>query len=173
MLESETSPAYIATAMKPVILLVLFALFAVPAARAVAQSGSHTVQVSVATITALQVSAGTVNLTISGAAVVAGQDLMMTVDQSTSLLWGVNSSNKKITVQSSLASATYTLKLEAVNPTSGTSTGPVTLSSTVQDFLLDIGRSSGSCTLSYTGEALASQGVGADTHTITFTISNQ
>lgn len=154
-------------------MIIVCALCTIVASRSEAQSGSHTVQVSVATITALQVSAGTVNMTISGAAVVAGQDLMTAVDQSTSLLWGVNSSNQKITVQSSLASPTYALKIEAASPTQGLSAGQVTLSSAAQDFLLNIGRSSGSCTLRYTGEALASQGVGSDAHTITFTVSNQ
>lgn len=138
-----------------------------------AQTDNHTVRVSVAVITALQVSAGTVNLTISGADAVAGQDLMTTTDQTTSLLWGSNSSNQKVTVQTSLASPSFTLKIEAMNPTQGASAGQVVLSATPQDFLLNIGRSSGSCAIRYVGEAFASQGAGSDAHTITFTISNQ
>jgi hypothetical protein len=138
-----------------------------------AQTANHTVRVSVSVITALQVSSGAVNLNITGADAIAGQDLMTAVDQSTSLLWGVNSSAKKVTIQTSLAAPTFTLKAEGVNPTQGVSTGEITLSSIPQDFLLNIGRSSGSCGLRYRGEALASQGVGTDAHSITFTVANQ
>jgi hypothetical protein len=49
----------------------------------------------------------------------------------------------------------------------------VTLSTSAQDLLLNIGRSSGSCTLLYTGIALASQGTGNDVHVITFTVAAQ
>lgn len=138
-----------------------------------AQTGSHTATVRVATITAVQVTSGTVNLSISGAIVIAGQDLMTTSNQATSLLWGVNSSNKKITARTSLAAPKFTLKLEALAPTQGLSAGQVTLSTIDQDLLINIGRSSGTSVLQYTGEALASQGTGSDGHTITFTVVNQ
>lgn len=151
----------------------LLAVAAVAYSTAGAQSDNHTVRVSVAVITALKVSSGTVNLTITGAGVIAGQDLMTVVDQSTSLLWGTNSSGKKVTVQSNLASPKYTLKVEALGPTQGTAAGQVVLSSVARDFLLNIGRSSGTCSIRYVGEALASQGAGSDAHTITFTIANQ
>lgn len=136
-------------------------------------SDSHTVTVNVSTITAIQVTSGTVNLTIAGANAVAGQDLMTVTNQSTSLLWGINSSLKKITVSSSLASPLFTLKILAVSPTQGTAAPEVTLSTMANDFLLTVGRSSGSCGLRYTGEALASQGTGTDAHTITFTVQSQ
>jgi hypothetical protein len=138
-----------------------------------AQTASHTATVRVSTITALQVSSGTVNLSITGALVVAGQDLMTTSNQTTSLRWGVNSSSKKITVRTSLAAPKYTLKIEAASPTQGLSAGTVTVATLDRDLLLNIGRSSGTCTLAYTGEALASQGAGTDAHTITFTVVTQ
>jgi hypothetical protein len=110
---------------------------------------------------------------ITGAGVVAGQDQMSVVDASTSLLWGVNSSTKKITVQTNLGAPLFALKLVALNPTQGTAAPEVTTSTTANDLLLDIGRSSGTCTLQYTGVALASQGTGTDSHLITFTVANQ
>ena len=142
---------------------------------AAAQGGSdfHTVTVQVSTITAVQVSSGTVNMNIAGASTVAGQDQMSIVDQSTSLLWGINSSLKKITVNTSLAAPKYTMKVLAVSPSVGTASAEVTLSTTAADFMINVGRSSGSCTLKYTGIALASQGTGSDAHTITFTIQTQ
>jgi hypothetical protein len=41
------------------------------------------------------------------------------------------------------------------------------------DFLTNLGRSSGTCTIRYTGVALASQGTGTDAHNVKFTIQTQ
>jgi len=136
-------------------------------------SGHHTVTVQVSPITAVAISGGSVSLAITGASAVAGQDQMSVTDQSTQLLWGINSSAKKITVKTSLAAPLFTLNLLALNPTQGTASAQVTLSTTAQDFLLNIGRSSGSATLRYTGIALASKGTGSDAHVITFTVATQ
>jgi len=145
-----------------------------PGARAqVFGTATHTVTVQVSVITAVQVTGGSVNLNISNANVVAGQDQMTAVDQSTGLLWGTNSSARKITAGTSLVAPKFTLKLLALNPTQGTAAPEVTLAGAAKDLLLNIGRSSGSCTLRYTGIALASQGTGNDTHVITFTVAAQ
>ncbi|HMK38224.1 MAG TPA: hypothetical protein VK569_02710 [Bacteroidota bacterium] len=136
-------------------------------------TAAHSVTVQVSVITAVKVTGGSVNLNISSANVVAGQDQMSVVDQSTSLLWGTNSSARKISVGTSLAAPKFTLKLLAVNPTQGTAAPAVTLTAAPHDLLLNIGRSSGSCTLQYTGIALASQGTGNDVHVITFTVQTQ
>ena len=136
-------------------------------------TGQHTVTVQVSSVTAVRVTSGTVSLNITNANAVAGQDLMTVTDQGTQLLWGVNASQRKISVQSSLAAPKYTLRLVAINPTRGTAAPEVTLNATARDFLLNIGRSSGTCTLRYTGSALASQGTGTDVHVITFTVQTQ
>jgi hypothetical protein len=147
-------------------------LGATPSAFAQA-TARHNVTVQVNAITAVQVSAGTVNLNISNAVAVAGQDAMTVTNQSTNLLWGVNSSTRKITVSTNLAAPRYTLKIVALNPTQGLAAPEVTLSSAPHDLLLGIGRSTGTCTLRYTGTALASQGTGNDIHVITFTVQAQ
>jgi hypothetical protein len=134
---------------------------------------NHTVTVTVATITALQVSSGSVNLSITGAGVVAGQDLMTTVDESTNLVWGINSANRKITAQTGLVAQNFTVRVLAISPTQGSAASEVTLTTAAADFLLNVGRSSGSCGIRYTGLALASQGTGSDSHTITFTVTTQ
>ena len=136
-------------------------------------TGQHSVTVQVSQITLVQVSAGTVNLNIAAGSAVAGQDQMSITDQTTNLLWGVNSSARKITVMTNLAAPHFTLKVQAVNPTQGTAAPQVTLSTTAQDFLTNIGRSTGTCALVYTGIALASQGTGNDAHLITFTVQSQ
>lgn len=143
--------------------------------RAFSQFGvdAHTVTVQVAALSVLQVSAGTVNLNISTANAVAGQDQMTVSDQSTTLLWGTNSSSQKITAATSIVAPLFTLKLVAVNPAAGVAAPEATLSGVPTDLLLNIGRSSGSCALRYTGVAFASQGTGTDSHTITLTIQAQ
>ena len=136
-------------------------------------SAGHTVTVDVQPVTVLQLNAGIVNLSITGTEAVAGQNQMIVTDQTSTLLWGTNSSQKKITVNTSLASPLYTLKILAVSPTVGTAAAEVTLSTIASDLVLNIGRNSGSCQLRYTGIALASQGTGTDAHTITFTVQTQ
>jgi len=155
--------------------LATFVLFCLPGLSSAQTfgTGSHRVTVSVQAITVLQVSAGIVNLSITGANATAGQDQMMVTDESSSLLWGTNSSLRKVTVNSNLAAPQFTLKVLAVNPTAGNAAAEATLSTVASDFLLNIGRTSGSCSLLYTGVALASQGTGTDAHTITFTIQAQ
>lgn len=141
---------------------------------AIAQlSDNHTVTVTVATLTALQVSSGSVSLSITGTGVAAGQDLMTSIDQSSNLLWGINSANRKITVQTNLLSQTFSLRALALNPTQGTAAAEATLTTVAKDFLLNVGRSSGSCAIQYTGLALASQGTGSDSHTVTFTVTTE
>ncbi len=136
-------------------------------------SATHLVTVIVQPVATIRTNLGAVNMTISGANAVAGVDAMSVTDQTSTLLWGTNSSLQKITVNTSLVTPLYTLKLLAVTPTSGTAASEVNLAGTAQDFILNIGRTSGSCGLRYTAVALASQGTGTDAHTITFTIQSQ
>ena len=154
----------------------LAVMFFVVLATAGAQTygtSSHTVTVQVSQVTLIQISASSVGLTISGANAVAGQDAMSVSDQSTTLLWGTNVSQRKVTAQTNLAGPIFALKVLAVNPTQGTAAPEVTLSTTAQDFLTNIGKSSGTTQLQYTGVALASQGTGSDAHTLTFTVTVQ
>jgi hypothetical protein len=134
---------------------------------------TNKITVKVQTITIVQITGSIVNLTVSGTNAIAGQDQMIATDQSSTLLWGTNSSLKKVTVKTNLAAPKYTLQLVAVSPTVGTAASQVTLSTAASDLVTNIGRSSGSCGLLYTAIALASQGIGTDAHTITFTVSTQ
>ena len=94
-------------------------------------------------------------------------------DYSTQLIWGTNSSAQKITAATDLAAPLFALQLEATNATQGTPAGPVTVTTTPTDLLLNLARSSGTCTISYTALVLASQGTGTESHTITYTIQTQ
>ena len=134
---------------------------------------TQTIGVQVAPITVVTVQGGAVALNITDADVVAGVDAMTVQDQNTRLVWGTNSSARKITAQTSLASPLFQLRLIAASPTRGTPGPEMLLGTAPQNLLLGIGRSLGSCTLRYTGTALASQGIGTDIHTITFTVTTQ
>jgi hypothetical protein len=136
-------------------------------------TASNSITVSVQPITVLLVSATILDFNFSSANAVAGQDQMILTDQTSVLTWGTNSSTlNKITVSTDLASPKYLLQLEAVNLTAGGSTGIVTLSTTPTTLVTTIARSMGSCSLLYTVTALASQGMGTDSHTITFSITS-
>jgi hypothetical protein len=136
-------------------------------------TSSHTVTINVSAITVLAVSSASVSLVIDGTGAVAGQDQMSVVNQTTSLLWGVNTTPKKITAVSNLAAPKFTTKLLALSPTTGTAAAELIVDNTAADLMLNIGLSRGSCTLRYTGIALASQGIGSDNHIVTFTITVQ
>ncbi len=135
----------------------------------------QTVTVNFSPLTLLSVTPN-VNLSIDGTGVVAGVDQMTTTDQSSRLSWGTNATPMRITVATGLATQKFALKVLPINVSSwGASTvtyQEVTLTIAAQDLLLGVGCSRGYCDLKYTGVALASQGVGLDTHTITFTITN-
>lgn len=133
---------------------------------------TNSITVIVQPITVVQVSVGILSFSFSGSNAIAGQDQMILADQTSTLSWGTNSSSKKITVSTDLSSPKYTLQIEAVSPTAGVAASPATLSTVAADLITGIGRSMGSCSLRYTVIALASQGTGTDSHTITFTVTS-
>ncbi len=136
-------------------------------------TATNIITVNVQPITVLQVSATILDFAFSAANAVAGQDAMVLTDQSSTLAWGTNSNTlNKITVSTNLASPKYVLQVEAVNPTSGGSAGVVTVSTSPKDLVTTVARTMGTCSLLYTVTALASQGMGTDSHTITFTITS-
>ncbi len=112
-------------------------------------SRNHTVNVIVNPVTVMQISVGTVNLNITGANANAGQDQMSVIDQSSTLFWGTNSSARKITIRTDLAPQKYSVLAYAFSPTVGTAGLEAALSTTDNNFVTGIGRSSGRyyCTL--------------------------
>jgi hypothetical protein len=123
---------------------------------------------------------GSVDLIVSSAS--AGSEPDQDIDQTTQLQWDnwPNSATiKKITVQSNLASPQFTLSVQAINisPADGSSAGEITVSSSAADFINSIpakdSPDNASCDLRYKATALAAEGTGVDTHTITYTIVDQ
>ena len=146
---------------------------AVPAAQAQYGAETNMVTVNVDAITQIGVTGGVVSFDVTEALAVAGQNSMTVTNSSTQLQWATNSGSQKITVQTSLGTQMFALRLVASSPTAGSAAPEVTVSTVAADLLLNIGRSLGSCSLQYTAEALASLGTGTDIHTITFTVTTQ
>ena len=123
---------------------------------------------------------GNVDLVVS--TVSAGSEPDSDIDQTTQLQWDnwPNSApTKKIAVQTNLASPQFVLTAQAINitPSDGTSAGEVQLSTSAKDFINSIpakdSPDNATCDLRYKATALAADGTGVDTHTITFTIVDQ
>lgn len=154
-------------------LVVVFLACAPAASSQVYGTDTHSISVQVSPITVIAIQGSAVALSITNANLTAGVDAMTVEDRSSRLLWGTNSSARKITAQTSLLAPLFELRLVALSPTRGTPGPEMLLGGTPQNLMLDIGRSQGSCTLRYIGTAFASQGIGSDNHTITFTVTTQ
>jgi hypothetical protein len=96
------------------------------------------VTVVVQPVTVIQVNVGTINLNITGANATAGQDQMSVTDQSCTLLWGTNSSLRKISINNNLVTPLFSVKVVALVPSFGTAAPELTLSTTAQDLLCAI-----------------------------------
>lgn len=134
-------------------------------------SASHTVTVRVAPVSAVAVTGGDVTLTLSEASPSTGEAAAS--DATTcDLHWVTNQPDQKITVASNLLSPRFALRVEALNATGGRATGQVTLGTTSQDFVVDVGRGKGRCDLSYTATADGLLLAERDVHTVLYTITD-
>jgi hypothetical protein len=133
-----------------------------------ADTDSHTVTVTVNTINEIVVTGGNLLLAINTAT--AGSEPTEVVDATAGLQWTSNATGKKITVETDIASAEYTLKALATGVTGGAAASEVTISSGPQDFITGVATTTGSSTTRYTASATVSDATGSEVHTITFTI---
>jgi hypothetical protein len=135
-----------------------------------ADNDNHQVTVTVSAINELALTGGNITLTINTAT--AGSEPTDDTDATCTLAWTTNEASKKVTVVSSLAAPTYTLKVEATGVTGGTAAAQLTLTNAAQDFVTAVATTTGGCTLSYTAQATAAQGTGSDVHTtVTYTVT--
>lgn len=112
-----------------------------------------------------------------------GQEPTPVTNQATTLTYRRGFLTRKVTVQSNCPGQDFTLKVVAINVTSGTAAPEVTLVNGMlaADFITNIPPSfffqNGTCTLRYTASATFANGnsaeVGNDVHTITYTLLNQ
>ena len=136
-----------------------------------ADTDNHQVTVQVVAINEVGITGGNITLTINSAT--AGSQPTDDVDNTTcDLAWSTNQSSKKITVQTSLGSPNFNLKVIAQSVTGGTAGSEVTVGTSAQDFVSSISTTVGSCDLQYTASATLSDGTGSDIHTITYTMTD-
>lgn len=143
-------------------LLVLSGLFFAAPAFA-GDTANHTVTVTVAAVNEVAITGGNVGLDIGSS--YADSDAT-TAD----LSWSTNESNKKITVESSLATIVYPLTVEATAASGGTAVGPVVLTNSAQDLVTGISLTNGTANLAYSATATPADGTGVEAHTVTYTI---
>lgn len=97
------------------------------------------------------------------------------VNANTTLVWTSNGENKKITVASSNTNPRYALRAapQEMSPGAGKATPVVSfLDNKNHDFIVGVNRSAGKCVIQFTAAADVKQGIGIDTHVITFTITS-
>jgi hypothetical protein len=123
---------------------------------------------------------GNVDLTISSAT--AGQQPDQAMDETCQLSWTTLLTDpvKKIVVSTNLAGPRFSLSLRATNVNSGhgTAMGAFVLGTSASDLVVSIppnltAGDPGQCNLRYTATATAANGTGSDSHTVTFTITDQ
>ena len=152
--------------------LATIALIIAPKSVVVGQTtDNHTATATISIINEIAITGGNPTLTINSATAGSGLD-DATDNTSVDLGWSTNEASKKITVATSLGSASFALKVVAQSVSGGTAAAQVTLSTTATDFVTGIANAAGGCDLSYTASAAASDGTGSDIHTITYTLTD-
>jgi hypothetical protein len=144
------------------------------AGSSLAQTDSHTMSVTISTITVINVD-NNVTMTIN-AATAGSQPTAVSDNTTANLLWTTNATPRKVQVKTGAAVPSgLTLTVAAQNIVkvgSGApaAAGTVTLSTTDQDFITGAGRSAGTCDLNYTAAATVDAVIQTNVITVTYTI---
>ncbi len=147
-------------------------LLTIPRLGVADSSGSHQVTVQVVPISEIRLDGGDISLSISSAE--AGSEPASALDAtSCDLVWATNEDGRKITVATSLASPTVRLEVEARNVSGGSSAGSVELRGGSHDLISSLTKGSGRCDLSYVATTTSGQTAAAETHAVTYTITDQ
>ena len=96
------------------------------------------------------------------------------VNEDGSLTWITNGDNKKITVASNNAAPRFLVKMQALDITGSTGVAAPEIrlnDNTTKDLVMGVTRSSGKCKIRFTASSKVSDGIGTDTHVITYTIT--
>jgi hypothetical protein len=137
-------------------------------------SDSHSVTVQVAEINTLEVIGGDLVLTLDTLDANDPSRFEPAVDTSASLAWSTNAQDRKITVESDLVDPRYALTVRAFDVTgNGAAVGTAQLDAAAgaQDLITGIAAESATCSLEYEANALVADGIGSETHTVTYTLT--
>lgn len=136
-------------------------------------STSQTVTLQVFETNKIDVSQRALTLIINQASLETGAPIEA-ANEDGNLIWITNGENKKITVASNNAAPRFLVKVSALDVagTSGVAAPEVPLNdNTTKDFVVGVSRTWGKCKIRFVASAKVSDGIGVDTHVVTYTIT--
>jgi hypothetical protein len=160
----------IATRIKVIVGL---ALLTVASSFSQTASTSQTLTLQVFETNSIDVSQRALTMVINQASLETGSPIEA-VNEDGNLFWLTNGENKKITVASNNASPRFLVKVNALDITgsTGIAAPEVTLNdNTIKDLVVGVTRSWGKCKIRFVASAKISDGIGTETHAITYTIT--
>jgi hypothetical protein len=136
-------------------------------------STSQTVTLQVFETNKIDISQRALTLVINQASLETGAPIEA-ANEDGNLIWITNGENKKITVASNNAAPRFLVKVSALDVagTSGVPAPEVPLNdNTTKDFVVGVSRTWGKCKIRFVASAKVSDGIGVDTHVVTYTIT--
>jgi hypothetical protein len=136
-------------------------------------STSQTLTLQVFETNRIDVSQRAVTMVINQASLETGNPVEA-VNEDGNLTWITNGDNKKITVASNNAAPRFLVKVHALDITgsTGTAAPEITLNdNTTRDLVMGVTRSYGTCKIRFVASAKVSDGIGTETHVISYTIT--
>jgi len=136
-------------------------------------STSQTLTLQVFETNRIDVSQRAVSMVINQASLETGSPVEA-VNEDGSLTWLTNGDNKKITVATNNAAPRFLVKVHALDITgsTGVAAPEITLNdNTNRDLVMGVTRSYGKCKIRFVASAKVSDGIGSETHVITYTIT--
>jgi len=150
-----------------------FAILSTALSFAQPASTNQTLTLQVFETNMIDVSQRAVTMVINQASLETGAPIE-SVNEDGNLIWITNGDNKKITVATNNASPRFLVKVSALDiaGSSGTAAPEVTLNdNTTKDLVVGVTRSWGKCKIRFVASAKISDGIGTETHAITYTIT--
>jgi hypothetical protein len=136
-------------------------------------STSQTLTLQVFETNRIDVSQRAVTMVINQASLETGNPVE-SVNEDGNLTWITNGDNKKITVASNNATPRFLVKVHALDiiGSTGTAAPEITLNdNTTRDLVMGVTRSYGKCKIRFVASAKVSDGIGTETHVISYTIT--
>jgi hypothetical protein len=136
-------------------------------------STSQTLTLQVFESNRIDISQRAVTMVINQASLETGNPVEA-VNEDGNLTWITNGDNKKITVASNNAAPRFLVKIHALDITgsTGVAAPEITLNdNTTRDLVMGVTRSYGKCKIRFVASAKVSDGIGTETHVISYTIT--
>ncbi|MCX6135159.1 MAG: hypothetical protein NTU47_15215 [Ignavibacteriales bacterium] len=136
-------------------------------------STSQTLTLQVFETNRIDVSQRAVTMVINQASLETGNPVEA-VNEDGNLTWITNGDDKKITVASNNSAPRFLVKVHALDITgsTGVAAPEITLSdNTTRDLVVGVTRSYGKCKIRFVAAAKVSDGIGTETHVITYTVT--